>query len=389
MTKQIFSTIKVITLAVVVSFGVSHALAWTAPASVPPLGNVDAPINTGSAPQTKTGTLTVGDIISTGDVCITGKCLSAIIGALPTGTDDGQTVRWDGASLTWRISDPGDILVNGITVGVGGSGSGDNTAMGYCALCSNITGTDNTSSGFASLLMNSTGSRNTATGGYALYDNEDGSNNTANGYDALYSTYGGGNTAVGTQSLFYNTSGSYNTGVGIDSLRFNGTGTYNTAIGAFTSMPFSSNLTNATAIGAYTFVDASNKVRIGNTAVTVIGGQVAWSNLSDARLKKDVVDYTHGLDFITRLRPVSFKFTTDATNQTHNGFIAQEVEATDIPFYGINKPATKDGYYSLSYAEFVVPLVNSVKELKAENDKLKADNVELLLRIEKIESRLK
>jgi len=385
MTKHFFHAFKVLSIALVLSLGLSYAYAWTLPAATPPLGNVSEPINTSATAQTKAG-----------DICTSaggGKCLSTVSGGnLPIGTVDGQTVRWDVPALSWKISDPGDILVNGITVGVGswgGAGSGDNTAIGYCALCLNLTGTDNTSSGFASLLMNRTGSRNTATGGYALYDNWDGNGNTADGYNALYSTSGNGNTAVGMSSLFYNSSGSGNTGVGAGSLRFNSSGSYNTAIGYATSVPFGVPITNATAIGNGAYVDASNKVRIGNTAVTVIGGQVAWSNLSDARLKEDVVDYTHGLDFISKLRPVSFKFKSDATHQAHNGFIAQEVEATGIPFYGINKPATDDGYYSLSYAEFVVPLVNSVKELKAENEKLKSDNEALLLRIEKIEARLK
>jgi hypothetical protein len=65
------------------------------------------------------------------------------------------------------------------------------------------------------------------------------------------------------------------------------------------------------------------------------------------------------------------------------------VEAIGVPFYGIYKPKTDDEFYSLNYSEFVVPLVNSVKELKAENDKLKAENVALLHRVEAIEAKLK
>ena len=41
------------------------------------------------------------------------------------------------------------------------------------------------------------------------------------------------------------------------------------------------NLTNATAIGAGAFVNASNKVRLGNVLVTVIEGQVAFTSASD------------------------------------------------------------------------------------------------------------
>lgn len=62
MTKQIFSIFKVSALAVVLSFGLSYALAWTAPTATPPSGNVSAPINTSATAQTKEGGLTFGSL---------------------------------------------------------------------------------------------------------------------------------------------------------------------------------------------------------------------------------------------------------------------------------------------------------------------------------------
>ena len=47
------------------------------------------------------------------------------------------------------------------------------------------------------------------------------------------------------------------------------------------------NLTNATAIGANAVVNASNKIRLGNTAVTVIEGQVAFTASSDKTKKEN------------------------------------------------------------------------------------------------------
>ena len=47
------------------------------------------------------------------------------------------------------------------------------------------------------------------------------------------------------------------------------------------------NLTNATAIGFQATVNASNKVRLGNTAVTVIEGQVAFTASSDKTKKEN------------------------------------------------------------------------------------------------------
>lgn len=54
--------IKIISLAVVLSFGISYVYAWTAPTTPPPSGNVSAPINTGDITQTKTGGLNVATV---------------------------------------------------------------------------------------------------------------------------------------------------------------------------------------------------------------------------------------------------------------------------------------------------------------------------------------
>ena len=54
-------------------------------------------------------------------------------------------------------------------------------------------------------------------------------------------------------------------------------------------------------------VNASNKVRIGNTAVKSIGGQVGWTAFSDGRYKKDIKENVPGLVFINSLRPITYK----------------------------------------------------------------------------------
>jgi len=68
MLKQLLSTAKVVLLALVLSFGLSYALAWTAPTATPPGANVAAPINAGNTAQEKTGGLTVGSLTTAGAV---------------------------------------------------------------------------------------------------------------------------------------------------------------------------------------------------------------------------------------------------------------------------------------------------------------------------------
>src|SRR5262245_41107078 len=88
-------------------------------------------------------------------------------------------------------------------------------------------------------------------------------NNTSLGTGALQNNTGSNNTAIGFSALFNNTRGSSNTAIGVAANVSDG------------------NLNNATAIGAGAMVNASNKVRLGNTDVTVIEGQVAFTAVSD------------------------------------------------------------------------------------------------------------
>ena len=55
-------------------------------------------------------------------------------------------------------------------------------------------------------------------------------------------------------------------------------------------------------------VNASDKVVIGNTAVSLIGGYApgGWSILSDAQFKKDIKEDVPGLEFINKLKPVTY-----------------------------------------------------------------------------------
>ncbi|MBA4850196.1 tail fiber domain-containing protein [Emticicia sp. BO119] len=260
------------------------------------------------------------------------------------------------------------------------SGGMENTAIGTLALKNNTTGSWNTANGCSALYSNMTGNYNTATGRGALADNISGGWNTADGLYALRDNREGyRNTANGAYALQFNKGGYENTALGNDAGSANISGSNNTFIG-YQANPSQSNLKNATAIGNCAIVNASNKVRIGDSTVTVIEGQVPWTNPSDRRLKENIV-YTSrlGLTFVKRLQTVSYNFIADKGKTRYDGFIAQDIEAImqdlKVPFSGLKK--AEDGRYSLAYSDFVMPLVNAIKE-QQEQIETQQQEIELL-----------
>lgn len=259
-----------------------------------------------------------------------------------------------------------------------------NIAIGNRALYSNTTGNNNTANGRRALYLNTTGQRNVATGHETIYYNTTGSDITASGYQALYyNTLGTNNTANGSEALKFNTTGNYNTANGAFSLNFNSTGSYNTASG-YHAFRFGSAHSNSSAFGYNTSISGSNQVRLGNTSVTEIKGQVAFTTYSDGRIKDNITEDVKGLEFITKLRPVTYNFNIDRQNELMGitdsseyeekydlekikmtGFIAQEVETaakeSGYNFSGVTAPRDSTDLYGVSYSQFVVPLVKAVQ----------------------------
>lgn len=251
-----------------------------------------------------------------------------------------------------------------------------NTAIGGEALYSNTTGYWNTGLGIHALYSNTIGYRNVAVGEDALRSNSGGTENSSFGYQSLYSsTTGSENSSFGAFSLYY-TTGSYNSGFGYGALGNNTTGSGNTAIGLNAGYNITTGLNNI-CIGYYSVVPSAtsnNQVRIGSTAITYAGIQVAWTVTSDLRLKSNVTNSNLGLNFINKLRPVSYFRTNDDKQKTEYGFIAQEVNEI-LKQEGTENTGMisvdDEGMYSLRYNDFIAPMVKAIQELKAENEMLK------------------
>jgi len=277
----------------------------------------------------------------------------------------------------------------------GGGGVSSNTSYGTLALNSNTVGDSNTAHGYLALTANTTGSRNTASGRNALSSNTTGSNNTANGRDALNSnTVGNYNTAHGYLALSANTA-------------------YN----------------NVSGLGHNVQVTGSDQVQLGNSNTTVYTQSGTVSSRSDLRDKADVRDTILGLDFITALRPVDYRWDLrddykpdaptepeplkdDATEQDiqahelalsqyendhaewliavkhenlihdgthkrsryHHGVIAQEIagviaeSGVDFGGYQDHKVNGGEDVLTIAYSELIGPLIKALQELNQKFD---------------------
>ncbi len=306
-----------------------------------------------------------------------------------------------------------NIAIGGQSLLSNTSGS-KNIAIGSASLWFNSNAQDNISIGHSSCANNIGGDHNTVMGTWAFKAFQNSNDNTAIGYNAIgdlepipwaLGSYTGERlTAVGYESLFNNQDGIRNTGVGYKALYENKSGDGNTAIG-YNAGPTADNLSNTGAYGNGTVPTASNRIHLGNTSVSWIGGQVNWSVYSDERFKTNVNENVAGLDFIMNLRPVTYQWNVDKLDDyigtpedlynskslfeakakmesnVYTGFLAQEVEqaanSSGFTFSGITMPENETSPYSLSYAEFVVPLVKAVQEQQEMINELKLQNDDL------------
>ncbi len=267
-----------------------------------------------------------------------------------------------------------------------------NTVLGFESLSGTMPNSNNSAFGYHTLTSPYLGLGNTAVGSNALSSSTKAGFNTAVGYFALHNSNGRlGNTAVGSHALNMVEDAGYG----------------NTALGLYAG-PGVGGLANTTALGANARTTASSQVRIGDANVTSIGGQVSWSTLSDGRFKRDLRADVSGLEFINKLRPVSYtvdkiavqKFlgVPDSVSRVYNqvkekairqtGFVAQEVEAlgkkSGYVFSGVDAPKNDNDPYTIRYAEFVVPLVKAVQELSAKTEEQQKQITEQQKKIEQL-----
>jgi len=338
---------------------------------------------------------------------------SALGGSFNTGVGAGTLVLNTGDSNT--AVGTAALLLNSIgtqstavgTAALVFNNAGSNTAVGYQALNSSVNAVTNVAVGtFAGQNNDSSGNGtadfNTSVGGFALRDNVNGTRNTAVGAGALEPILGGDdNTAVGELA------GSNYTGTESNNICI-GSGTEGTVgesnairIGDASSsggidVINSSNLANAITIGAgmstqgitiltllgFGGVSIGNGLQTTNGASTCfIGGvfnqtpvagshavvvgpnnQLADATLSSRRFKKDIASIDKLSEGILALRPVTFHWKNDNTNEPEFGLVAEEVADVNLDWITRNPQGEVSG---VRYETIPILLLNEfLKEHK-------------------------
>jgi hypothetical protein len=293
-------------------------------------------------------------------------------------------------------------------IGAGASQNGSgyfNTAVGAGALQSNTGGGQNVAIGNGALQAATFPTASVAVGEEALSSVQSGEDNVGIGFGALLeSTVASDNIAIGSNAMVFNHTGQYNVAIGSTALYSTTASEYNTALGynagwsadnGYNNVFLGANCDvngagyyNVIAIGQDVICTGSSQARIGNEATVSIGGYANWTNFSDGRYKKNIQENVKGLDFVLRLRPITYNLDVtgirshlgkkvpkdagtaqsliDRGSAVFSGFSAQEVEkaasAAGYDFSGVDKPKNANDFYGLRYSDFVVPLVKAVQE---------------------------
>ena len=315
----------------------------------------------------------------------------------------------------------------GYEAGMNIQGAHDIVAVGHKALKNLTSGAYNTAIGWQALESLQTGQRNTAVGRGALDNCVSGNDNTCMGIDAGMNTTSSSSVMIGTNAGRTNTTGDQNVYIGTyvadqgtDGSRnvcigmyamSSGVGSYNTLIGWAAGHQINgSGGRNNTCLGyasGYGITDGHTNICIGNEAgygqvgsddyelfiargnvgpgsgscwvygdgsgnVIRAGNGTSWSQTSDRRIKKNIVDNNVGLDVINKIRIRNFEYRTeDEIDRTEFGgspddkkYTAEEAsEHPDInegdyyKKFGIDKPGVQLGVIAQELEEVLPNMV--------------------------------
>lgn len=132
---------------------------------------------------------------------------------------------------------------------------------------------------------------------------------------------------------------------------------------------------------AHIIVGSSMRFFVGSSSagfsisdVQKVGGGT-FNSYSDRRYKQDITPYTKSVADINQLNPVNYRYTaefmhSDQPSQPFVGLIAQDVQQTS---FADSVTIDAQGYCVLDTNQMIYALINSVKQLSAEVNTLKAE----------------
>ncbi|MFN3827129.1 MAG: tail fiber domain-containing protein [Micavibrio sp.] len=345
------------------------------------------------------------------------------LGAMTTGgyahvaIGDGAMANMTGAvgyNIAIGAFSMGQATTGEASIGIGSSALTYNTgnyniALGMNALNENRANQESTAIGheamrYADSTTTGSVSYNTALGAYALRGsttpaNNTGTRNTAIGHGAMRdNTSGIRNTALGNNALMYNSQGNYNAGLGYRALEQAG-GSENTGVGAnagntitsgsgnimvgYNVQPANPTDSNRLNIGNTIYGDlSSDYVGIANPTPSValdVTGDVEYTgvltDVSDRRLKNNIVplnDRGSMLEKINKVDTYSFTMKNDDSQQVEFGVMAQDLQTIFPELVRVDE-TSPENYLSVNYIGMIAPMIEATKELKAENEALKAE----------------
>jgi len=118
------------------------------------------------------------------------------------------------------------------------------------------------------------------------------------------------------------------------------------------------------------------------------GGDYAWYNDSDGRLKKNIRTIDGALEKVLKLRGVTYEWKDENALEKGRkmGFIAQESKDIIPEAVDYNK---ENDRYSMQYSTITAVIIEAVKEQNDEIKKLKEENRQMKEELEKIKNSLK
>jgi len=122
---------------------------------------------------------------------------------------------------------------------------------------------------------------------------------------------------------------------------------------------------NGTYAGGWYMTDATYIRNYGSKQVSLDANITAPQFLysSDERLKTEIVTLPDALDRLSQIRGISFRF-KEGDGKPHLGVVAQDVQKV----YPQAVTADEKGFLRVDYPSLVGPLIEAVRELKADND---------------------